>query len=61
MPKWLKIDEFRVSISVPAGRTPRGAEAALRDPRLLTRLRAAARQATAQWPALRKVRVTVAR
>jgi hypothetical protein len=61
MPKWLKIDEFRISASVPAGRTPRGAEAALKDPRLLTRLRAAVRQAVAQSPGLRPVRVTVSR
>ena len=61
MHKWLKIEEFRICISVQTGRTPRGAEAALTDPRFLNRLRAAVRQAVAQSPALRPVRVTVSR
>jgi hypothetical protein len=61
MPKWLTIEEFRISVSVPAGRTPRAFEAALRNRKFLTRLRAAVRQAVAQSPALRSVRVTVSR
>jgi hypothetical protein len=61
MPRWHRIDEFHVALFVPSGRTPSGVRAALADPRLLARLRAAARQTLSTAPGLYPVRVTVSR
>jgi hypothetical protein len=61
MPRRTKIDEFRIELFVPAGRTPPGVRAALADPKLPARLRAAVRQALARAPALKALRVTVSR
>ena len=61
MPRWLVIDEFRVRVLVPPGRAPRGLRAALADPALPARLRAAVRRELAKAPALRKARVAVSR
>ena len=61
MPRWLVIDEFCVRVLVPPGRTPPGLRAALADPGLVTRLRAAVRRELARAPALRPARVSVSR
>ena len=61
MPRWLLIDEFRVRVLVPPGRTPPGLRAALADPGLPARLQAAVRRALARSPALRRARVSVSR
>jgi hypothetical protein len=61
MPRWQKIDEFRIELFVPANRTPRGIQAALADPALLNRLRAAVRRLLAETPAVKTVRIKISR
>jgi hypothetical protein len=61
MPRWLKVDEFRIEVWVPAGRPPRGLNAALARPALRRRLAAAAGRLFAADPALRRARVRVSR
>lgn len=61
MPRWLVIDEFLIRVSVRPGRAPRGLRAALADPGLVARVRAAVRRELARPPALAKARVSVTR
>jgi hypothetical protein len=61
MQRWLKIDEFRLELFVPAGRTQRGLRVALADKKLPARLRTAARRVLVRAVALEAVRVKVSR